>query len=36
MIALLNAIVGPLLRTFVDNRLGAGAWLLAHVCQSRQ
>ena len=36
MIALLNAVVGPLLSALVDNRLGAGTRLLTHVGQSRQ
>jgi hypothetical protein len=36
MVALLNAVVGALLRTLVDNCLGTGTPLLAHVGQSRQ
>lgn len=36
VIALLNAVVRPFLSTLVDNRLGAGAWLLTHVGQFRQ
>jgi len=36
VIALLNAIVGPLLRTLVDDRFGTRTQLLTHVGQSRQ
>jgi len=36
VIAFFNAIVGPLLGTLVDDRLGTRTRLLTHVRQSRQ